>query len=75
MKRCVLIWKFPKFKMFYRKNRNQNGVLRGWCLEEQALTLVGKDVFEKLIKEYAKKGENSIVKVCLHSLVSVYQSV
>ena len=43
-------------------------------LEEQAISLVGTDVYTKLIKGYTEKQWGRDCKTCLHSLSSVFPS-
>ncbi len=40
-------------------------------LEEQAISLVGTDIYEKLIKGYTEKQWGDLVQNCLHLLSSV----
>lgn len=40
-------------------------------LEEQALCLVGKDIFQKLIKEYTENNGDAAVMNCLHLSLNV----
>lgn len=42
-------------KRNYRKSKKKSGIINPSNLEEQAISLVGKDIYEKLIKGYTQK--------------------
>lgn len=40
-------------------------------LEEQAISLVGRDIYEKLVKGYTEKQWGVTARICLRSLLNV----
>lgn len=51
------------------------GVTEPRNLEEQAILLIGKDIYEKLIKGYTESNGDGIVLSCLHLLLNDYRFV